>query len=90
MKPDKVNPLLDVTFDGMHILNRDIVSAKPRIQIKLNDEAKYLLLNDSSLLTVQVRFPDQANTLRTYKFDNDTLRFIPAQSDRLPFGSDRI
>ncbi|MEJ7739953.1 MAG: C25 family cysteine peptidase [Chitinophagaceae bacterium] len=80
VKPDKVNPLLDVTFDGVHILNRDIVSAKPRIQIKLKDEAKFLLLNDTSLLTLQVRFPDENSTLRTYKFDNDTLRFIPAQS----------
>lgn len=80
VKPDLVNPLLDVTFDGVHILNRDIVSAKPRIQIKLKDNARFLLLNDTSLLNVQVRFPDQANTVRNYKFDNDTLRFIPAQS----------
>ena len=80
VKPDKTNPLMDVTFDGSHILNRDIVSAKPHIQIKLKDEAKFLLLNDTSLLTVQVRFPDPNRTLRTFKFDNDTLRFIPAQS----------
>lgn len=80
VKPDKTNPLMDVTFDGTHILNRDIVSAKPRIQIKLKDEAKYLLLNDTSLLTVQVRFADPNRTLKTFKFDNDTLRFIPAQS----------
>ncbi|MEJ7767945.1 MAG: C25 family cysteine peptidase, partial [Chitinophagaceae bacterium] len=79
VKPDKVNPLMDVTFDGAHILNRDIVSAKPRIQIKLKDEAQYLLLNDTSLLTVQVRFADPNRTIRTFKFDNDTLRFIPAQ-----------
>ncbi len=26
---DIYNPLLDVTFDGVHILNNDIVSAKP-------------------------------------------------------------
>ncbi|MEO6930022.1 MAG: hypothetical protein ABI151_00260, partial [Chitinophagaceae bacterium] len=45
VKPDKVNPLMDVTFDGAHILNRDIVSARPHIQIKLKDEAKFLLLN---------------------------------------------
>ncbi len=80
VKPDKINPLLDVTFDGLHILNRDIVSAKPRIQIKLKDEAKYLLLNDTSLFTVQVRFPDPNRTLRTFAIDNDTLKFIPAQN----------
>ncbi|NII27509.1 hypothetical protein HB364_20645 [Pseudoflavitalea sp. X16] len=78
VKPDKTNPFLDVTFDGVHILNRDIVSAKPHIQIRLKDEAKHLLLNDTSLSSVQVKYPD--NTTRTYHFDNDTLRFTPATS----------
>ena len=54
VKPDKKNPLLDVTFDGVHILNRDIVSPKPHIQIKLKDEAKFLLLNDTALSSVQI------------------------------------
>ncbi|OQP61996.1 hypothetical protein A3860_30390 [Niastella vici] len=76
--PDNKSPLLDVTFDGVHILNRDIVSAKPHIEIKLKDEQNYLLLNDTSLANVQVKYPD--GTLRTYSFDNDTLRFIPATS----------
>ncbi|MEP7233114.1 MAG: C25 family cysteine peptidase [Ginsengibacter sp.] len=73
---DKYNPLLDVTFDGLHILNRDIVSARPHILIKLKDESKSLALNDTSLIKVQIRFPD--GSLRTYKFDNDTLKFTPA------------
>ncbi|MBC6490187.1 C25 family cysteine peptidase [Flavihumibacter stibioxidans] len=75
---DRKNPLLDVTFDGVHILNGDIVSARPRIQIKLKDESKYLLLNDTSLMRVQVRYPD--GSIKTYRFDNDTVRFIPAVS----------
>ncbi len=76
VKADKFNPLLDVTFDGVHILNRDIVSARPHIVIKLKDESKFLGLTDTSLIKVQIRFPD--GTLRTYNFDNDTLRFTPA------------
>lgn len=78
VKPDNINPLLDVTFDGVHILNRDIVSARPHIQIKLKDEAKYMLLNDTAGATVQIRFPDNNNTVRTYRFDGDTLRFNPS------------
>ena len=78
VRPDKTNPLLDVTFDGVHILNRDIVSAKPHITIKLKDEAKFLLLNDTALSSVQVRYPD--GTQRTFRFDNDTLRFTPANN----------
>jgi hypothetical protein len=76
VKGDKYNPLLDVTFDGVHILNRDIVSARPHITIKLTDESKFLALNDTSLIKVQIQFPD--GSLRTYKFDNDTMRFTPA------------
>ena len=75
---DDKNPVLDVTFDGVHILNRDIVSAKPHIKISLKDESKYNLLNDTALNTVQVRYPD--GSLRTFNFDNDTLRFNPASS----------
>lgn len=43
---DRINPLLDVTFDGRHILNGDIVSARPHIHITLNDENPFLLLDE--------------------------------------------
>jgi flagellar hook assembly protein FlgD len=78
VKSDGKNPILDVTFDGVHILNKDIVSAKPHIQIRLTDDAKYLLLNDTALSSVEVRYPD--GTMRKHHFDNDTLRFTPATS----------
>jgi peptidase C25-like protein len=78
VKTDQTNPLLDVTFDGVHILNQDIVSAKPHITIKLTDESKYLLLTDTSLIKVQVRYPD--GSLHNYSFSSDTLRFTPATS----------
>ncbi|MEO6404036.1 MAG: C25 family cysteine peptidase [Ferruginibacter sp.] len=75
VKEDRFNPLLDVTFDGVHILNKDIVASKPHILVKLTDESKFLLLKDTSLLKVQVRFPD--NSLHPYYF-GDTMRFTPA------------
>ena len=76
VKPDSLHPLLDVTFDGVHILNRDIVSSRPDIIVKLKDEAKWLVLNDTSLVQLQVRYPD--GSLRRFFFDNDTLVFTPA------------
>lgn len=78
VKSDQTKPVLDVTFDGVHILNQDIVSAKPHISIKLSDESKYLLLTDTSLVKVQVRYPD--GSLHSYSFNSDTLRFTPATS----------
>nr|MBA2762740.1 T9SS type A sorting domain-containing protein [Segetibacter sp.] len=77
VRPDTHNPLMDVTFDGVHILNGDIVSAKPKIVIKLKDEAKYLALDDTSLAAVFVRYPG-GNIMRRFAFGTDTLRFVPA------------
>lgn len=84
VKPDSLNPLLDVTFDGAHILNRDLVSSKPDILIKLKDEARWMILDDTSLLSVQVR-PIRADgsygATRKYYFNTDTLKFnAPGQA----------
>lgn len=76
VKPDSLNPLLDVTFDGVHILNRDIVSSKPEILVKLKDEAKWMILDDTSLLKIEVKFPN--GDVRRFWFNNDTLQFLPA------------
>ena len=77
--PDKKNPLLDVTFDGVRIMERDIVSAKPFIQIQLRDDNKYLALDDTSLVDVYLRMPSQApGTEQRIPFDGQILKFIPA------------
>jgi Peptidase family C25 len=78
VKGDGRAPTLDVTFDNVHILNNDIVSARPHIQIRLQSLSQYLLLTDTSLVTVQVKYPD--GSLHNYGFNTDTLRFTPATS----------
>jgi Peptidase family C25 len=70
------NPLLDVTFDNVHILNDDIVSAKPHIQIKLKSQSQFLLLTDTASVSVQLRYPD--GSIHPFSFNTDTLRFTPA------------
>lgn len=75
--PDSLNPVMDVTFDGTHILNRDIVSAKPKILIRLSDELNSLPLNDTSLFSVKVRFPEESEARRYFFNGNDTLQFNP-------------
>jgi hypothetical protein len=78
VKGDSRAPTLDVTFDNVHILNEDIVSAKPHILIKLQSQSPYLLLKDTSLFRVQVIYPD--NSVHNFYFNSDTLRFTPATS----------
>ncbi|MBN2680926.1 MAG: hypothetical protein JXR58_00325 [Bacteroidales bacterium] len=81
VRSDNINPLLDVTFDGMHILNGDIVSANPEILVKLKDENKYLELNDTSLFALFIKFPGETDSKRVY-FTNiegeEQLIFTPA------------
>lgn len=76
VRSDTTNPYLDVTFDGVHILNKDIVSSKPDVLIKVTDDAKWLLLNNSDLVKVQLKYPD--GLVKDYHFNNDTLVFAPA------------
>lgn len=74
---DNKNPLIDVTFDGIHILDRDIISSKPFIHVSLKDENKYLALDDTSLISVFVKYPDDL-TEYYIPFDGNVLKFIPA------------
>lgn len=73
---DRINPLLDVTFDGMHIMNGDIVSARPQILITLKDENQFLALNDTADFRVFIRRPNQSN-LELLPW-NSELQFTPA------------
>lgn len=62
VRNDVTAPLLNVTFDGARILNGEIVSAKPVIEIAVYDENKFLLIDDTSMVEVYLI----ANSLKTY------------------------
>jgi len=74
---DRINPLLDVTFDGVRIMNGDIVSGRPEIDIRLKDENKILLINDTSFFELYLRKPNQANPQKI-SFSSPEVTFIPA------------
>ncbi|MEO8087297.1 MAG: C25 family cysteine peptidase, partial [Bacteroidota bacterium] len=78
---DVVNPILDVTFDAIHILDGDIVSGKPHIVVQLHDENKFLALNDTSNFRVYLKSPSQ-NSKQQLNFNDQFysagMRFIPA------------
>ncbi|MBH8567264.1 hypothetical protein KB206_00090 [Microvirga sp. STS02] len=54
-----VPPTIDVAFDGRHILNGELVSAMPVINIQLNDEDKFRHITDASFFTVLLQRPGQ-------------------------------
>lgn len=80
---DNINPVLDVTFDGIHILDKDIVSAKPMILITLDDENQFLLMNqitDTANFEVYILKPSATNYERIYFIENgqEIMKFNPA------------
>jgi hypothetical protein len=74
---DDVNPVLDVTFDGVHIQDGDVVAANPLILIKLADESPYLRLADTSLFEIYLQFPSEFE-FRLVPFTSNWMNFIGA------------
>ncbi|MEQ8325455.1 MAG: C25 family cysteine peptidase [Vicingaceae bacterium] len=77
---DLISPILDVTFDGRHILDGEIVSARPNINIELSDENEFLILDDTS--DFQVFLSDVNQTEHRLYFTNTSrqysMEFTPA------------
>lgn len=88
---DKINPILDVTFDGRHILDGDLVSARPQINITAKDENRFLALNDTSDLNIFFRYPDAngepSDPLILVSFADASVTFIPASSSEAEQGN---
>lgn len=80
---DEINPLLDITFDGNHIVNGDMVSAKPEIRMVVQDENPYLLFNqlsDTSNFSVYIINPQGVQKKIPFSIseNENTIYFIPA------------
>jgi hypothetical protein len=83
---DNINPMLDVTFDGVRIMNGDLVSAKPTIQITLKDENRFLLMNDISdtaKFRVRMKSPTDADFVIIPFYSNGVplMQFVPASAN---------
>lgn len=76
---DNTNPILDVTFDGIHILNEDIISPMPLISISLDDENKFLLLNediDTSRFKIYLTRPNSNNPEKLFFSNNGESEYL--------------
>ncbi|MCB0704453.1 MAG: hypothetical protein KDC34_04050 [Saprospiraceae bacterium] len=78
---DEKEPLLDVTFDGVRIMNGDIVSAEPDIVLSLRDENTFLELGDTSLFRMLLVYPDES--FRQLSFDEPEIDFYGADINNL-------
>jgi hypothetical protein len=87
---DNENPLLDVTFDGRHILNGDIINPNAEILITLKDENPYLIMDDVSDTTLfGIYLTDPAGNMKRIPFVNGqgqtVMQWIPAESNHKKF-----
>jgi len=76
VETDRRNPLLDVTFDGVHIMDGDLVSSRPNVLVSLKDENQFLALDDPSLVKVYLQTPNDPEVRQIF-VDGDTLIFLP-------------
>jgi flagellar hook assembly protein FlgD len=74
---DKTGPILDVFFDGVRIMDGDLVSAKPEISIKLQDLNEILRLNDSTIFELKLKSPG-SNEFENIPLSHPEITFIPA------------
>ena len=90
VRGDNINPILDVTFNGRHILNGDIVSPSSEILISLKDENPFLLMNDISDTTkFGVYLTDPKGVQKRIPFMNSSgeviMQWIPADEQNKKF-----
>jgi len=57
VRPDNINPVLEVTFDKRVIRNGEYVSSNPMIQMKLIDENPFLMKTDTIGVTILLSYP---------------------------------
>ncbi len=84
---DNENPLLDVTFDGIHIINGEIVSPRPEIVVSLKDENPFLLMDepsDTALFKIFIAAPggDYERRYFSSALGMETMEFIPATDNK--------
>ncbi len=79
---DLQNPLLDVTFDGQHIFDGELVSPKPEIVVTLKDENRFLAIQDTSVFSLTLILPDGSAV--PLAFNDPSVIFYPADAGQLP------
>lgn len=81
VETDRTNPLLNVTFDGMYIMDGDIIAPKPEVLIKIKDENRFLALEDPDLVSIYLKAPNSEEEMKVNINDslsNQQLYWTPS------------
>ena len=85
VKPDRMQPVLDVTFDQIKIINGDFVNSEPEIEIRLKDENRFLIKNNTAGMSLILTRPCAGCQPEAIALDslNPAVKIFPAGSDNL-------
>ncbi|MBU2913193.1 C25 family cysteine peptidase [Reichenbachiella agariperforans] len=78
---DEYNPILNVLFDGIKIMDGDIVSPTARINITMTDENEYLLKEDTLGMNFYLKQPCEDCDYVRIPFSNPQVTWQAASED---------
>lgn len=78
VRRDEVNPNVDVTFDGIYILDGDIVSPRPVISMVLRDNNPYLFKTDGTDVVIKIGKTCDVCELETIDMASELIEITPA------------
>ncbi|OKL40169.1 putative type IX secretion system sortase PorU2 [Pontibacter flavimaris] len=74
----KLHPIMDVAFDGIYILDGDIVSPSPLISVTVKDENRHVFLQDPSRMSVVLITDQNPNGEEIELLNNPEVTYTPA------------
>ncbi|MEQ8628363.1 C25 family cysteine peptidase [Ekhidna sp.] len=78
VQADETNPILDVTFDGYHILDGDIVSPNPNIVVKMRDDNPFVNKSDTTGINISLKLPGENSPFQRVNFSDPRLTYTLA------------
>ncbi len=75
---DETNPAVDVTFDGVNILDGDIVSPTPLIALELRDNNRFLFKTDTLGVDIMLGTVCDLCQMERINFSDPNVTFSPA------------
>jgi len=78
VQKDSLPPLIEVTFDGISILDGDIVSPQPFIQIELKDENQLIQKKDTTGIEMELLEQCEGCLPQRINFSSPNVEWIPA------------
>lgn len=81
VEEDNENPILDVVFDGVHIVDGDIVAPSPLIAVRLKEENEFLLKTDTLGMDLFLKPPCEGCSFQRIPFSSEQVQWFPANEN---------